>query len=73
RYQRGHLGILADLEEGLKAAPGLRMGGNYITGVAFGDCVQYGYEEAERIEELLKSGVLDQGVKMGAEREAVAA
>lgn len=70
QYQRGHLGILAGLQEGLKAAPGLRMGGNYITGVAFGDCVQYGYEEAERIEEMLKDGSLEGKV---AEKETVAA
>jgi hypothetical protein len=53
QYQKGHLAILAELEKGLEAAPGLLLAGNYRTGVAFGDCVQYGYEEAQKIAEYL--------------------
>jgi hypothetical protein len=53
QYQKGHLAILAELEKGLDAAPGLLLAGNYRTGVAFGDCVQYGYEEAEKIAQYL--------------------
>ncbi|CAN0025100.1 unnamed protein product, partial [Discosporangium mesarthrocarpum] len=59
QYQRGHNAIIKELEEGMGAAPGLILGGNYRTGVAFGDCVQFGYEEAERIAEMLQSGALD--------------
>eukprot|EP00612_Vaucheria_litorea_P008697 CAMPEP_0171473218 /NCGR_PEP_ID=MMETSP0946-20130122/1717_1 /TAXON_ID=109269 /ORGANISM="Vaucheria litorea, Strain CCMP2940" /LENGTH=523 /DNA_ID=CAMNT_0012002953 /DNA_START=207 /DNA_END=1778 /DNA_ORIENTATION=+ len=53
QYQKGHLAILKELEDGLESAPGLFLAGNFRTGVAFGDCVQFGYEEAQRIEQYL--------------------
>jgi protoporphyrinogen/coproporphyrinogen III oxidase len=55
QYNKGHLEILAALERDEVAVPGLFLGGNYRTGVAFGDCVQYGYQEAQRIAEFLKT------------------
>lgn len=54
QYNKGHAQILQDIEEGMAKAPGLILGGNYRTGVAFGDCVQWGYQEAERIESILR-------------------
>jgi len=53
QYRRGHLDILNDIEKDEKNAPGLFLGGNYRTGVAFGDCVQYGINEAAKISEYL--------------------
>ena len=55
QYRRGHLDILADLERDEKNAPGLFLGGNYRTGVAFGDCVAYGLDEASKIASFLKN------------------
>ncbi|CAM9276860.1 unnamed protein product [Chrysoparadoxa australica] len=55
QYNKGHKFILQDLAKGLEAAPGLIMGGNYVTGVAFGDCVQYGYDKSEDIASYLKN------------------
>ena len=49
QYNKGHLDILRSVEEGCKAAPGLFLGGNYRTGVAFGDCVQYGADVATEV------------------------
>lgn len=43
------------VEEGTKKYKGLFLGGNYKTGVAFGDCVQYGADIAAVVSEELKS------------------
>ena len=47
QYQKGHLAILDQMNEAVKKTPGLYLGGNYKTGVAFGDCVQYGADVAK--------------------------
>ena len=55
QYRKGHLDILAALEKDEAKCPGFFLGGNYRTGVAFGDCVQFGWQEAERVSEYLQS------------------
>ena len=55
QYNKGHLDILAELEKGVAQCPGLFLGGNYRTGVAFGDCVAYGMDEAKRIQSYLET------------------
>ncbi|GKY90627.1 hypothetical protein MPSEU_000036200 [Mayamaea pseudoterrestris] len=55
QYRKGHLDILAALEEDEAKCPGFFVGGNYRSGVAFGDCVQFGWQEAERVVKYLES------------------
>ena len=49
QYELGHLEILKELEEAEKKIPGLWVCGNYRTGVAFPDCVTFGYEHAKKV------------------------
>ena len=53
QYELGHSGILDELEEAEKGAPGLWVMGNYRTGVAFPDCVTFGYDHAKVVQEYL--------------------
>ncbi len=43
------------LDAGIAKCPGLYLGGNYISGVAFGDCVQWGVDTAPQIAAFLAS------------------
>ena len=55
QYELGHTGILDELEAAEKATPGLWVMGNYRTGVAFPDCVTFGYEHAKVVKSYLEA------------------
>ena len=49
QYELGHLDIIQRLEDAEKQTPGLWVCGNYKSGVAFPDCVTFGYEHAKEV------------------------
>ncbi|VEU36621.1 unnamed protein product [Pseudo-nitzschia multistriata] len=53
QYELGHLPIMKELEEAEAKHPGLWVCGNYRTGVAFPDCVTFGYEKAKEVKSFL--------------------
>mmetsp|Transcript_2930 Transcript_2930/g.5496 ORF Transcript_2930/g.5496 Transcript_2930/m.5496 type:complete len:628 (-) Transcript_2930:137-2020(-) len=53
QYELGHGAIIDELERAEKDVPGLWISGNYRTGVAFPDCVTYGYEHAKIVKKFL--------------------
>jgi oxygen-dependent protoporphyrinogen oxidase len=55
QYELGHLPLLKELEQAESKLPGLWVCGNYRTGVAFPDCVTYGYDHAQIVKEYLDS------------------
>jgi len=55
QYGRGHEEILSKIADEEARVPGLWLGGNYRTGVAFGDCVKYGLEQASVVEDYLST------------------
>lgn len=55
QYELGHLPLIKELEDAESKLPGLWVCGNYRTGVAFPDCVTYGYEHAKIVKEFLDS------------------
>jgi oxygen-dependent protoporphyrinogen oxidase len=55
QYELGHLDLLKELELAESKLPGLWVCGNYRSGVAFPDCVTYGYEHAKIVKSFLDS------------------
>jgi oxygen-dependent protoporphyrinogen oxidase len=53
QYELGHLPMMKELEDMESKLPGLWVCGNYRTGVAFPDCVTFGYEHAKTVKEYL--------------------
>jgi protoporphyrinogen/coproporphyrinogen III oxidase len=55
QYELGHLPMMNALEAAESKLPGLWVCGNYRTGVAFPDCVTFGYEQAKIVKTFLDS------------------
>ena len=55
QYELGHLDIIRRLEDAEKTTPGLYVCGNYKSGVAFPDCVTFGYDHAKEVAAFLAS------------------
>mgnify|MGYP005842769721 CR=1 FL=1 len=53
QYELGHLDIIKELEEAERKVPGLWVCGNYRSGVAFPDCVTFGYDQSKVIADFL--------------------
>lgn len=73
QYEKGHGKVLEAIEEFERLNPGLFLGGNYRTGVAFGDCVAFGVDEAERVSAEMPSEVVKEIPKTTSVEEKVAA
>jgi protoporphyrinogen/coproporphyrinogen III oxidase len=57
QYNVGYFSIMDKVKGALKDSPGVFLGGNYTSGVAFGDCVQWGMDAAKEIAEYVATGV----------------
>ena len=53
--------------------PHYTTGGNYKTGVAFGDCVQYGCDVAQEVTKFLTSDDTSEGISLLLDQSAAAA
>ncbi|HEX4948185.1 MAG TPA: protoporphyrinogen oxidase [Blastocatellia bacterium] len=49
QYNLGHAARVATIEAALQQRPGLRIAGNYLHGIALGDCIRQGKELAQAI------------------------
>jgi len=54
QYEIGHLELMEELEREEKNTPGLWICGNYRSGVAFPDCVTFGYDHAKVVKDFLQ-------------------
>jgi len=55
QYEIGHLPLIKELEAAEAKLPGLWVCGNYRLGVAFPDCVTFGYDHAKVVKDFLNS------------------
>jgi len=55
QYELGHLELIDELQQAESKLPGLWVCGNYRSGVAFPDCVTYGYEHAKVVKKFLET------------------
>lgn len=55
QYELGHLALIKELEAAESKLDGLWVCGNYRTGVAFPDCVTFGYDHAKTVQEFLET------------------
>lgn len=53
QYEIGHLALIDELEKAEAKLPGLWVCGNYRSGVAFPDCVTFGYDQAKIVRQYL--------------------
>jgi hypothetical protein len=56
QYELGHLEMMDELQDLEDNIDGLWICGNYRSGVAFPDCVTFGYEQAQSVLDYLKNG-----------------
>lgn len=49
QYNVGYWDIMRQVDDSMKELPGMFLGGNHTSGVAFGDCVLWGVETAPKI------------------------
>ena len=73
QYELGHQALMADLEKAEAEVPGLWVCGNYRSGVAFPDCVTFGYEHAKEVQAYLANVPSAAPSAAAAAPEAVAA
>jgi protoporphyrinogen/coproporphyrinogen III oxidase len=55
QYNIGHGERLARIQEGLRAAPGIFLAGNYLEGPAIGNCVEHAFRTAENVLKYLRA------------------
>lgn len=55
QYEVGYWDIMKEVDEDVSKLPGLYLGGNHMSGVAFGDCVLWGTKTAPKIAQYVAS------------------
>ncbi len=64
QYHVGHAGLIAGIEDELKAVPGVFLAGSAYTGIGIPDCIQNGGRAAEKVLEYLAGADPNQSGKL---------